>query len=130
MSDAEHKLRHALADALRSNEPGPKPSFSSLWAAAHQRGEGRPKLSGGWAEALTSGVAVASVAAMGILIAASMRERGAAQPLDTALYSQLIAQAEWTSPTDALLDARARFPLAGLPELPAVSTNPSLELPL
>jgi hypothetical protein len=51
---------------------------------------------------------------------------GAATP-DPALYSQLIARTTWASPTDSLLDTHARFPLAGLPALPAVNTSPSLE---
>jgi len=127
MSEQEQTLRHVLTDAMRSAEPASTPSFARLWATAHEQREQLPGMLSSWAETLTAGVAVASVIAMGFLIAANIREGGSGEGPDTALYSQLIAQTTWASPTDALLDSPARFPLAGLPALPAVNTNPSLE---
>jgi len=127
MSDHDQALRRALTDALRSSEPASTPSFSRLWAAAQLPVEPEPGAFSRWTETLTAGAAVASVVVMGILIAINVRKSNTANVSDTTLYAQLIAQTSWQSPTDALLDSSARFSLAGLPELPVVNTNPSLE---
>jgi hypothetical protein len=127
MNDREQALRRVLADALRSSEATSTPPFARLWAAARGRAAREPTQLATWTESLAAGVAVASVVAIGVLVVANMRVRGSGEPPDAELYAQLIAQTSWTSPTDILLDARARFPLAGLPELPAVNTQPSPE---
>lgn len=127
MSDQEQQLRRVLKDALQEGEPAATPSFNRLWAAAQERREQSATAFSGWAETFAAGAAVASVVAMGILIAVNARKNGDDQLPDTALYARLIAQTTWASPTDALLDTAARYSLAGLPELPAVNTNPSLE---
>jgi hypothetical protein len=127
MSDQEQALRRELKAALQANEPAATPSFKGLWAAAQELRERPAAASSGWAESFAAGAAVASVVAIGLLITANVRKTSDDPLPDTALYARLINQTTWTSPTDVLLDSAARYPLAGLPELPAVNTNPSLE---
>jgi hypothetical protein len=127
MSDLEQALKDELRAALQSTEPAATPSFSRLWAAAHEQRQRPAAAFSGWAESFAAGAAVASVVAMGILIAVKAGKNGDDQLPDTVLYARLIAQTTWASPTDALLDASTRYSLAGLPELPAVNTNPSPE---
>ncbi len=127
MNDQEQALRRELKAALQATEPGATPSFNRLWAAAQERREQSATAISGWAESFAAGAAVASVVAIGILIAANVRRNTDERIPDSALYAQLITQTSWASPTDALLDATARYSLAGLPELPAINTNPSLE---
>lgn len=127
MSDREQQLGRVLKDALRAEEPAATPSFSRLWTAAQAGREEPAAAFSGWAESFAAGAAVASVVAIGILIAANVRKNSDDRVPDTALYAQLITQASWASPTDALLDTTARYSVAGLPELPAINTDPSLE---
>lgn len=127
MSDHEQALRRELKAALQATEPAATPSFKGVWAAAQEPRQQPAAAYSGWAESIAAGAAVASVVAMGILIAINAGRSGHDQMRDTALYARLINQTTWTSPTDVLLDTAARYPLAGLPELPAVNTNPSLE---
>lgn len=127
MSDPEQALRRELKAALQANEPAATPSFKGLWAAAQELRERPTPALSGWAESFAAGAAVASVVAIGILVAVNAGKSGRDEMRDTALYARLINQTTWTSPTDVLLDTAARYPLAGLPELPAVNTNPSLE---
>ena len=126
MSDREQQLGQVIKDALRAEEPV-APSFSRLWTAAQAGREDPAAVFSGWAESFAAGAAVASVVAIGILIAANVRKNSDDRVPDPALYAQLITQTSWAAPTDALLDTTARYSLAGLPELPAINTNPSLE---